>query len=92
MFRIPKVNVIECDEGFSIEVLGRTGLRYTEGDRSIYVDSEVLNSTSIAIVMHSIATWDPPYEKESIDDGKRDSIIKNIRRAFQSQKKNIEVD
>jgi hypothetical protein len=42
MFTIPRNNVIESDEGFSVEVLGRTGLLYTEGARSLQIDSEIL--------------------------------------------------
>ena len=28
MFHIPRVNVIESESGFSIEILGRTGMEY----------------------------------------------------------------
>jgi hypothetical protein len=92
VFKIPRVNVIESDEGFSVEVLGRTGLLYTEGDKSIRIDSEVLNSTTIAIIKDSIKVWNPPYENEVINEDKCDSIVGNIRRAFQSQLKSIEVE
>ena len=34
MFKIARTNVIESDAGFSVEVLGRTGLLYTEGLKS----------------------------------------------------------
>jgi hypothetical protein len=42
MFFEPRVNFIESDQGFAVEVLGRVGLRYTEGSHSLFVDSEVL--------------------------------------------------
>jgi hypothetical protein len=92
MFKVPRVNVIESDEGFSVEILGRTGLLYTEGVRSIRIDSEVANATTIAVIKDSIQTWNPPHENEVIDNKKRDSIIDNIRRAFHSQLKSIEID
>lgn len=92
MFKVPRVNVIESDEGFSIEFLGRTGLLYTEGERNIRIDSEVANATTIAVIKDSIRTWSSPHENEVIDDNKRDSIIENIRQALLSQLKNIEVD
>jgi hypothetical protein len=38
-FSEPEVNVIESTEGFSIRVLGRTGLRYTEGARSVWIEN-----------------------------------------------------
>lgn len=42
MFNEPRVNVIACDEGFSVEVLGHIGLTYTEGPRRMFIDSELL--------------------------------------------------
>jgi len=42
MFFTPRVNLIASDEGFSIEVLGRTGIEYREGERAMIVDAEVL--------------------------------------------------
>ena len=92
MFKVPRVNVIESDEGFSVEILGRTGLLYTEGVRSMRIDSEIANATTIAVIKDSIQTWNPPHENEVIDKNKRDSIIENIRRAFYFQLKSIEVD
>jgi hypothetical protein len=44
MFKILRVNVIESNEGFSVEVLGQRGLRYTEGGKSLRVASEMLAS------------------------------------------------
>jgi hypothetical protein len=41
-FSEPEPNVIESSTGFSVRVLGRTGMRYTEGERSVWIDSEVL--------------------------------------------------
>jgi hypothetical protein len=40
-FSEPEPNVIESSQGFSVRVLGRTGMRYTEGCRSVEIDSEV---------------------------------------------------
>jgi hypothetical protein len=40
MFSIPRLNVIESDEGFSVEVLGRTVTSNREGDKVLFVDSE----------------------------------------------------
>ena len=82
MFSEPRVNVIESDEGFSVEVLGRTGLLYVEGDRKMRVDSEVLTRTRIAVIKGSINRWDVPFENETIDDDKREKIFDNIVRAF----------
>jgi hypothetical protein len=92
MFRTPRVNVFESDEGFSIEVLGRTGLLYTEGPKSMLIDSEVLASPGgIAIIKKSIHAWNPPYEKEHIDAIKQKTIIDNVCHAFRSQGEDISV-
>ncbi|MCL4274521.1 MAG: hypothetical protein KJZ77_11675 [Anaerolineales bacterium] len=76
------VNLVESGEGYSVEVLGRTGLRYTEGEKRMHIDSEVLNASEIAVVESSIQAWDSPFEAEVIDDKKRAVILENIRRAF----------
>jgi hypothetical protein len=85
MFTTSRVNVIESDEGFSVEVLGRAGLRYYEGDKVLDVDSEIGEHPYEVIYADSISRWKPPHEKEVIDKPKRFQIIQNIRRAFQSQ-------
>jgi hypothetical protein len=92
MFKIPRVNVIESDEGFSVEVLGQRGLRYTEGGKSLRVNSEMLASdwdTAMVVYKSSIHHWDPPHSHEVIDP---DKIINNIRRAFRFKGHEIEVD
>jgi len=92
MFSSPRLNVYESDEGFAVEVLGRTGLRYTEGPKSLRIDSEVLSGPhGMAVYKSSIKAWDPPYNDESIDTVKRDEIVENVRRAFRFQGFDIEV-
>jgi hypothetical protein len=84
MFKIPRANLIESDEGFTVEVLGRTGVLYTEGERSLRVDSEILGGPSgLAIYGDSIAHWDPPEDHEPISEEKRAEIVDNIKRAFE---------
>jgi Immunity protein 74 len=91
MFKIPRVNVIESDEGFSVEVLGRTGVRYIEDSKELRVDSEFLVSSSALVVYkNSIRSWEPPFDNEIIDENKRASIVDNIRRAFRFQ--GVEID
>ena len=92
MFDIPRVNVIRSDEGFSVEVLDRIGLLYTEGSRSVDIDSEVLAGPSaLVIYADSISFWNPPHDDEPIDGSKRDTIIDNIRCAFRFRGLEIEV-
>ncbi|WP_119422724.1 Imm74 family immunity protein [Desertibaculum subflavum] len=92
MFRVPRNNLIECDEGFSVEVLGRTGLRYREGDRSLFIDSEVLTGEpAMVLYSGSIRHWEPPHQAGTIDDATRAAIIDRVRRAIRFQGHEIDV-
>jgi hypothetical protein len=46
MFTSPRANFYESSDGFSVELLGRTGFRYREAGRQMFVDSEVLTEVS----------------------------------------------
>lgn len=83
-FSEPEPNVIESSAGFSVRVLGRTGMRYTEGLRSVSIDSEVGGGSTPAIAMftETIRMWEAPDYPEPVTDGDRDRIVANIRRAF----------
>jgi hypothetical protein len=83
MFSIPRVNVIESDEGFSVEVLGRTGLRYREGEKVMHIESEVLAGPSaLEVDSSSIRNWEAPYSHEMVDETAKSRIVENIRAAF----------
>jgi len=82
----PNPNLIETGDGYSVEVLGRTGLRYIEGDRTIFVDSEILAAPdTIAVNAAGIKQWDPPHDADSVHDQDRERIIGNIQRAFDAK-------
>jgi hypothetical protein len=92
MFSTPKVNVVSSDEGFSVEVLGRTGIEYREGGKAAFVDSEILaTGHGIAVFKNSIKGWRPPHDKEGITAEQRQRIIENIRRAIEFQRQPVEV-
>jgi Immunity protein 74 len=92
MFTVPKVNVVYSDEGFSVEVLGRTGIEYCEGGKSMSVDSEVLaTGHGIAVFRNSIKGWRSPHEKEQITSAERQRILENIRRAIEFRNQPIEI-
>ena len=74
-----------------ITLLGRTGLRYTKGDRSMFVDSEMLaRPNGIAVYRESIARWDSPHECDALSESDRARILASIVRALRSQ--GLEVD
>jgi hypothetical protein len=83
MFSIPRVNVIESDAGYSVEVLGRTGLEYREGPKTMFIDSEVLAKQGIAIFKRSIVAWKPPFDEDPVTESKKDEIIQNLVAAFE---------
>jgi hypothetical protein len=76
-------NVIESSAGFSVAILGRVGLRYSEGTRSAWINSEILAIPGVAIFMRSTRTWEGPDGGEiSAED--KDRIVTNIKRAFEA--------
>jgi hypothetical protein len=80
----PQPNVIESSVGFSVRVLGRTGLRYQEGSRSVRIDSEVLaKPRAIAMYKDSIKSWEG-CDPDEVGDADRDRIADNIKRAFEA--------
>jgi hypothetical protein len=87
-----RANTIVSDSGFSVEVLGRTGIEYWERERSLRIDSEVLSTpTGIALYRNSIRAWRSPHENEELDDANRQRIINNVVRAFASQGQRVQV-
>jgi immunity protein 74 of polymorphic toxin system len=92
MFTSPRTNVIASDEGFTVEVLGRTGIQYSEGQRSMFVDSEVLSvGHGIAVFKDSIKAWPSPQGEQPIDEIERQRILDNIRRAIAFQDEPVEI-
>jgi hypothetical protein len=93
MFYSPQVNVIANDEGFSIEVLGRTGIEYKEGDKAMFIDSEILMTKvpTVAIWKDRMQTWKPPHDKEKITEEKRMEILKNICAALKWKNTLVEI-
>ena len=82
MFSTPHPNVIQAD-AFSVEVLGRTGLRYTDRHtgQTVRIDSELLaGPAGIAVYLQSTPTWDSPPEQ--ITEDERATIAERIRDAF----------
>lgn len=83
MFTIPRLNVIESDQGFSVEVLGRTGILYTEHGKRMKIDSELLmGPKAMVIYSYSISRWLPPHDCEAVDEKVRQRIMNNLMEAF----------
>lgn len=72
-------NLYRSPDGFSVEVLGRTGLRYREGGRSFFVDAEVLvPPAGIAVYGDSITDEEPTAEPLPVSPQVRRRILDNI--------------
>ncbi len=92
MFTTPRPNVIDSDEGFSVEVLGPTGLLYREHGKSIRIDSELLaGPAGIVVYRGSIDGWADDASGQALDPAERERILDNIRRAFRHRGFEIEV-
>ena len=92
-FSEPEPNLIASSSGFSVRVLGRTGMRYIEGPRSVWIDSEVLAQPgSIVIFEPSIRVWESPDDPGPVTDHDRSQIVQNIKRAFDACGYNLQVN
>jgi len=89
-FSRPRPNLVESDAGFSVEVLGRDGMRYNEGSRSVSIDSEILATKGFALHVDSLKRWDPP-NRSRISKQERDRIVNNIRLALASQDEPVNI-
>jgi Immunity protein 74 len=91
-FSEPEPNVIESSTGFTVSVLGLTGMRYVEGDRSVRIDSEVLaRPGAIAMFKDRMKGWEPPNDSAEITEADRERITSNIKRAFDACEYDLEV-
>lgn len=82
-FSFPRPNVIASDAGFSVEVVGQTGLLFVENGRTMQIDSEALATPgTLVLYSASIRKWDPPHSSEPVAQSDRDRILANIQALF----------
>lgn len=80
----PFGNKVRSSHGFSVELLGRTGIRYAEEGRSLIADSEKLaEHPMIALFADSIGRWEAPDGDVPLSDVDRVRVYANIRRALE---------
>jgi hypothetical protein len=92
MVTVPRPNFYLSSEGFSVEVLGRTGLCYCDHGRQMFVDSEILMPPAgILIYRDSIVGWQSPDSGVAIDDVQREKIVRNIVDVLGSQGIEVQV-
>jgi len=67
------------ETGFTVEITGgRGGLRYSEGDRSVEVDSEFLADKGVAIYPDSIRAWTDSTGRSPVSEPEVERITRNI--------------
>ncbi len=91
MFTIPRPNVVMSDEGFSVEILGRTGVRYEDNIGSVTVDGEMLVGPSGFMIYRDSIKSTLPIPAAPLNNARQDEIIKNIQRAFAFRGFDIEI-
>ena len=93
MFHVSRINVIESDLGFSIEMLGRTGIKYRESDKTMFIESEILMTDvpTVAIWRDYIQSWASPHDKEQVSAQKQMEILKHICAALKWRGTQVEI-
>ena len=94
--RIKGKGIVETEEGFSVQSLGLTGIKFTRGDKAYFIDSELLAKvpTTVVIWEESIKTWEdenPVLMGKPVDEATRKEIIESIRRALEWEGTLIEI-
>jgi len=64
--KVTRLLLLKGAKRFSVEVLGRTSLRYREADQQMFIDSEVLTGPSAtAVYKDTIQKLNSPYNNAS---------------------------
>lgn len=77
----PRPNVVESDDGFSFEVVGRSSIRYVEAGRAAVIASEILAVDAIGVWDQKMR-WEPPHDAEWMDAATRHLILGRMVEAF----------
>ena len=70
--------------GFSLSILGRAGMQYSEGPKTVFVDSEMMAvEIDFEVYTSSIQTWEGSNQVIASDEKQR--ILANIKAALASE-------
>jgi hypothetical protein len=80
-------------KAFKLKVTGRAGLIYSEAGKSMRIDSEMLVGPTYDIVIYkdSIASWEPPFESESLTAEEKERILANVKAHLERQSYKVDV-
>ena len=70
---------------YRVELCGRAGVLYTEGRRSVEVDSELLVARpGMVIYTDSIETWNTPTGPVRMTEEEKERVIRNLRASLRN--------
>jgi len=76
---------------FGVTLLGRSGMRYREGPKTVFVDGEILSGAfDFVIYKSSIQAWEA--SKELISESERDRIVANIKNVCSNHGLKLDVE
>lgn len=82
-FSMPKVDFVQSDTGYAVEVVSRTKVRYTEANRTMLIEAEPLvPAGKLALYISERQKWEPPHDEQRLGSIDIARIIENIRAAF----------
>jgi hypothetical protein len=84
-FAVPRPNVIESDEGYSVEVLGRTGLRYVENGKVLLLESEMLAGLA------GLVLFTDQGSIKDLNTHDKQRVIEHVRAAFKFRGFDIQI-
>ena len=72
-------NIVISHDGFVVEIVGARGLRYSEGHRTIEVDSELWGADrGMTIFAHSVRSWTSAEGATVVSQPDVERIVRNI--------------
>jgi|WetSurMetagenome_2_1015567.scaffolds.fasta_scaffold48060_2 hypothetical protein len=93
MFKRIEGKIVEIDEGFSVENIGRDDLMYSQGENKLKIYSERLASKiygyNLVLYTEDIKKWS---SGELIDVDTKRQIINNVVRAFEWEGSKVRID
>ena len=79
--------------GYTVDFISHSAVRYREGERSITFSSEPLDRTFgsgksnwvLAVYVHRPLTWDEPHPSEITDPAEENAILSRVQTALKSK-------
>lgn len=84
MFTKIHANGAKSSEGFAVEIVKKTELRYQEGRRTITLPLELLmGDCDFVVFIDHVACWDAPFDSEAIEGERLKEICGRVERGLQ---------